>query len=532
MATVAESVDVKEPGGPVRFEAGLALDSVVPNSWNARRLNRDSAAFRELVGSVGAHGVLQPILVRPLGEGFEIVSGERRYWASKAAGLATIPAMVRVLTDVEARELTVVENLHRDDLTALEESEALGVLLDAGWSLERVAETAKRSVRTVARRLSLRNLAGCWREAVSAAGDGPTETDTDGDEETGPLRLSHWGSSHLEIVARLPVVVQERIYVEAVEERLRRHNIESRDVEELREYLEPYTRRLKDAVFDVEDAELLPSAGACSRCPKQTSSQPDLFEADQESTCLDSGCWDGKVAALVERQVALLEADGAKVWLTSTGEYGDESHGKKSAALSGFRKDKRWKDRYQLSPLQKKSGKGLTAVVIATGAKAGQVKYAMSAEAWRKREAKAAKSKRDEAGGADSKPLKAGPWHMFQDAVNDAVGAIAEGERGVPVTETRGVLVLAMTLLGFQWGAELGIEGRERVRWTAWTDEEWSAFSETFAVWSDEDLALGTLRAALISALEYGDRLPEAGLKALGLDVEAMKREAGVEEED
>lgn len=95
-----------------------------PNARQPRRYF-DPEALAALAASVHKRGVLQPLLVRPLGEVYEIVAGERRYRAAQMAGRDAVPAIVKELSEVEAVELALVENLQREDLNAVEETEAL-----------------------------------------------------------------------------------------------------------------------------------------------------------------------------------------------------------------------------------------------------------------------------------------------------------------------------------------------------------------------------------------------------------------------
>ncbi len=104
--------------------------SVSPNP-NQPRQHFDEETLIELAASIAEMGVLQPILVRPLdGDRFELVAGERRWRATQRAGLATIPAIVRATSDVSSVEQALVENLHRQDLTALEEASAYQQLIE------------------------------------------------------------------------------------------------------------------------------------------------------------------------------------------------------------------------------------------------------------------------------------------------------------------------------------------------------------------------------------------------------------------
>lgn len=118
----------------------------------------DEAAIAELASSVAEKGVLQPIVVRPVAEGFEVVAGERRYRAAQRAGLTTIPAVVRDLTDQETLEIAIVENLQREDLNAIEEARAFKQLLDFGMNQEQVARAVGRSRSAVANQLRLLTL--------------------------------------------------------------------------------------------------------------------------------------------------------------------------------------------------------------------------------------------------------------------------------------------------------------------------------------------------------------------------------------
>lgn len=108
----------------------LPVAAVSPNPHQPR-VHFDEESLTELSASIAEMGVLQPILVRPLDDGaFELIAGERRWRAAQRAGLTTIPAVVRLTDDVSSVEQALVENLHREDLTALEEAAAYQQLLD------------------------------------------------------------------------------------------------------------------------------------------------------------------------------------------------------------------------------------------------------------------------------------------------------------------------------------------------------------------------------------------------------------------
>src|SRR5205823_1199195 len=108
----------------------------------------------ELADSLRAHGLLQPVVVRHRGDGYELIAGHRRVEAAKVLGWTEIAAVVRDETDDQAYILTLVENLQREDLTPKEEAAALEVLVrERGWSTHQVGEAIKRSHMYVSKRL-------------------------------------------------------------------------------------------------------------------------------------------------------------------------------------------------------------------------------------------------------------------------------------------------------------------------------------------------------------------------------------------
>lgn len=123
------------------------------------RQTMDPQALAGLVESIRIHGVLQPIVVRPVADGFEVVAGERRWRAAEAAGLATVPALVRPLTDQEALELALVENLQREDLGPLERARAYRRLVsEFGVKQEQIASRVGKSQPSIANALRLLHL--------------------------------------------------------------------------------------------------------------------------------------------------------------------------------------------------------------------------------------------------------------------------------------------------------------------------------------------------------------------------------------
>ncbi|MBC1924854.1 ParB/RepB/Spo0J family partition protein [Listeria innocua] len=123
----------------------IAIKEIKPNPYQPRKIF-DTKAINELRDSIKIHGVLQPIILRNTDKGYEIVVGERRYRAAKEAKLKEIPAVVRDLTEEEMMELSVIENLQREDLSPLEEAESYQFLMKKlGLTQAKLAERVGKS---------------------------------------------------------------------------------------------------------------------------------------------------------------------------------------------------------------------------------------------------------------------------------------------------------------------------------------------------------------------------------------------------
>ncbi|HUQ44780.1 MAG TPA: ParB/RepB/Spo0J family partition protein [Candidatus Limnocylindria bacterium] len=133
----------------------------------------DETTLEELAASIREHGVLQPILVRPLDDGeFQLIAGERRWRASKAAGLGTIPALVEEIDDDTALEISIIENLQREDLTPLDEAAMYDRMVrDHGYSVRRLAQKLGKDKGYLENRLRLADAPAEVRELVSLRKD-------------------------------------------------------------------------------------------------------------------------------------------------------------------------------------------------------------------------------------------------------------------------------------------------------------------------------------------------------------------------
>ena len=153
-----------EMGVPESHENGpaknteLLIDEISPNRFQPRKYFDDDK-LEELVTSIRDNGVLQPIVVQKVEAGYELVVGERRWRASKKAGLKKIPAVIREVTDAQALELAIIENIHRQDLNPIEEADAYARLADEfALTQEMIAKRVGKSRTAVANTLRLLKL--------------------------------------------------------------------------------------------------------------------------------------------------------------------------------------------------------------------------------------------------------------------------------------------------------------------------------------------------------------------------------------
>ena len=146
----------------------VPVDRVEVNP-NQPRKAFDSSALSDLAASIKSSGIIQPVIVRRQGAGFQLVAGERRWRAARQAGLERIPAIVREVTDAESLELALVENLLREDLNPIEEAEAYQKLLaQFGWTQEELAQRVARDRSSIANCLRLLRLPAPIRDDLRA----------------------------------------------------------------------------------------------------------------------------------------------------------------------------------------------------------------------------------------------------------------------------------------------------------------------------------------------------------------------------
>jgi ParB/RepB/Spo0J family partition protein len=308
------SVDSGEAIGSTTGEddfAHLSVALITPSLTNPRK-TFDATKLAELADSIKASGVHQPILVRPLPGSrvvdtfgarnpngtlaprptHELVAGERRYRACKLAGVVTIPALIRHLTDHQVLEIQIIENLQRDDLSALEEAEGYESLCAAtGITKEDVGTKIGKSRAYVYSRLKLLDLA---------------------QECKAQLRAGTIDTSRALLIARIP---DTKLQLKALAEATRADwQGEVPSTRTFGKWLQTHVMlRLEDAPFSLGDATLT-AAGACRTCPKRTGASPDIF-ADVAATdiCTDPPCYTSKVEAQRESMLATAAAKGMRL---------------------------------------------------------------------------------------------------------------------------------------------------------------------------------------------------------------------------
>lgn len=145
----------------------ISIDLIMPNRFQPR-LVFDEKALNELADSIKEHGIIEPIIVRPLNDKFEIIAGERRYKAACIAGLTKVPVIVKRLSDYKSAQVAVIENVQRRNLNPMEEAKSYKRILDHGLKTqEELAKEIGVSQSTIANKLRLLSLAEPVKQALS-----------------------------------------------------------------------------------------------------------------------------------------------------------------------------------------------------------------------------------------------------------------------------------------------------------------------------------------------------------------------------
>ena len=262
----------------------IAIDQIHESTTNPRH-TFEQCKLEELAESIRQHGLIQPITVRPNSDGFEIVAGARRFRAAQLAELFSIPARIKELTDAQAMEWQLVENSQRVDVHPYEEAQGFQGLLDLpGYDVPALVEKSGKSAAHIYARLSLLQLIPTVAEAFVQE------------------RIT---ASHANLIARLPQEHQQAAF----------DNCWRKDWSDKEAHLLPAKflsawiqtnlyLNLAEAPFDREDTTLNPTAGACVTCPRRSGFNTSLFADVQGDQCLDAPCFQAKVTAHIDRELA------------------------------------------------------------------------------------------------------------------------------------------------------------------------------------------------------------------------------------
>lgn len=258
-------------GGEVKtedsFDQAVPLGLIHPSPNNPRK-SFDKEKIAELAEDLKLHGMIEPVILRVAADGYELIAGERRIRAAKIAGLQTVPAIIKSLTDAEADEIRLVENLQREDLSAVEEADGLKLLAERhNLSPDDLAARIGKSKRHVYQRLQLCTLGPDARKAVARG------------------ELS---ASVATLVARVPDGVKQKEFLaEVVKPKFQDEPLSYRDAS--KKLTDGYQITLGKAQFKTTD-ETLTNAGSCKTCPKNTSNIPEEVRGGA-NVCTDISCF-------------------------------------------------------------------------------------------------------------------------------------------------------------------------------------------------------------------------------------------------
>ena len=168
LSALIPSAELKTESRAEQTPSEIAVDRITPSPFQPRR-SFDEAKIEELASSIRNQGIIQPLVVRPKGDGFELIAGERRWRAAMKAGLSRVPVVIREASDHEALQLALVENLQREDLNAIEEANGYRRLQEEfQWSQEEMAERVGKSRPAIANSLRMLSLPAEVQQEVVA----------------------------------------------------------------------------------------------------------------------------------------------------------------------------------------------------------------------------------------------------------------------------------------------------------------------------------------------------------------------------
>lgn len=250
----------------------LRREQIRPSEFNPRS-HYDPAALTELAASIKSKGIVQPILVRPVGNlqdpdplkrQYEVVCGHRRYKAAEEAGLETLPCTIRELSDDDALELQIIENLQRTDVHPMDEAYGFKQLNDRGIIADEIAARVGKSHGYVVQRMQL---AALIKPLAKAFYENRMNVTT-------AFKVARFSDE------------SQKVFWDEVKD--------SDDIGINNWHLRQMMGNLQSAPFDTKDPNLVKKAGACEGCPFNSASQQLLFESSEQGKCTKVTCYKEK----------------------------------------------------------------------------------------------------------------------------------------------------------------------------------------------------------------------------------------------
>jgi ParB/RepB/Spo0J family partition protein len=276
--------DVVIPDALAKIPSGLIEDS----PYQVRQIDEGSDSFKELVESVKANGLCNPLTVRKLKEDrYELIAGHRRRRACDLAGMMSIPCYIRSVDEEEAEALTCVENLNREDLLPIDEALTVKAMLDHGRSREEIAKITGKSVRWVYRREAAARLEVVWIEKAKK------------------YKLS---SKFLEVLSAIDAGTREAITQDDdFNDDGFRIFQDGGDIDQLEWDSGMRRRKVTCAPW----MALFPQE--CTECKKRTDTSEIIADEESDSQCLDAECWNRSLASYGDRAEAHYKTQGVDV---------------------------------------------------------------------------------------------------------------------------------------------------------------------------------------------------------------------------
>lgn len=351
----------------------IPVEDLIPTSQNSRFLV-DKEKDESLKQSIKEHGIQQPLLARmhpkELGK-YDLRAGFRRLKAARELGMKTVPVIVRQMDDKLALEVTIIENLQRENLHPLEECRGIRLLLETDdMTIEEVARKLGKTPKWVARRMQLDKLSPKWEKAIM-----------EGDKEG--RGIQHLPVAIYEMVAALPAKLQDVALKDVSPYKISNDGPIPKP-HDFAEWLSAnFTMRLQDAPFKKDEDNPLDKVGPCTTCPKRSGVQPLLWDGHEDcgpakigknEVCLDPECFTRKAMYGVFRK-----------YETAKEEYGDKVLLITDAGYNASEIEEKIKDaadkgkiptisRYDFNN-RKKKDKGAVPAIVGAGPGLGTLKW-------------------------------------------------------------------------------------------------------------------------------------------------------------